>query len=48
MDLKRDASDKHIGIKLQKLRTIKVAFDTNYCESKSTISYHCIVIIGLI
>jgi len=43
MDLKRDASDKHIGIKLQKLRAI-----TNYCESKSTISYHCIVIIGLI
>jgi hypothetical protein len=35
MDIKRDASDKHKGIKLQKLRAIKLAFDTIIANPKT-------------
>lgn len=35
MDINRDASDKHKGIKLQKLRAIKLAFDTIITNPKT-------------
>ena len=35
MDINRDASDKHKGIKLQKLRAIKLAFDTIIANPKA-------------
>ncbi|MEM8522902.1 hypothetical protein, partial [Flavobacterium sp. PL12] len=35
MDINRDASDKHKGVKLQKLRAIKLAFDTIIANPKA-------------